>query len=93
MKKILVKYCGGCNPRYDRSKIVQDLEKRYPSIRFISSSYEDKSWDFVLVLSGCTSSCTDYKGLKGKHGKMILKNRDDYRALINRLDEIMGMNR
>lgn len=31
--KIGIKYCGGCNPRYDRSHEVDKLKKRFPNTR------------------------------------------------------------
>lgn len=30
--KIGIKYCGGCNPRYDRNQEVEKLKKNFPSI-------------------------------------------------------------
>ena len=32
-----VKYCGGCNPRFDRKEIVKRLKEDYPHINIKSS--------------------------------------------------------
>ena len=37
--KIGIKYCGGCNPRYDRSQEVEKLKKKFPQHTFTSALY------------------------------------------------------
>ena len=32
--KIGIKYCGGCNSRYDRTKEVEKLKKQFPQHEF-----------------------------------------------------------
>ena len=29
-----VRYCGGCNPRYDRAALVHSLEVSFPEVSF-----------------------------------------------------------
>ncbi|MCR1899353.1 hypothetical protein NSA47_10195 [Irregularibacter muris] len=92
MIEVLIKYCGGCNPRYDRGQIVEKLKKQYSTINFTSSIDPRKSWDLVIVLSGCMSSCTTHENLNGKHGKMIVRSLKDYKTLVHKLDEILESN-
>ena len=37
--KIGIKYCGGCNPRYDRSQEVEKLKKKFSQHTFTSAVY------------------------------------------------------
>ena len=31
--KIALRYCGGCNPRYDRIGLVEELKSRFPHLK------------------------------------------------------------
>ncbi len=53
---IAVKYCGGCNPRYDRGAAFNELKKKYPDIKFESLNMK-KEYDDVLLICGCERTC------------------------------------
>lgn len=84
---ICIKYCGGCNPRYDRKKIIDYLKNDFPSINIILQS-DNKTCDFVVVISGCIRSCVQHEHLQGKFGKIIIKDLKDYDILKSRLELI-----
>jgi len=57
VKTIIVKYCGGCNPLYDRVELVRRVEEALSnSVRFTPVG-EEKEGDAVLVVSGCHVRC------------------------------------
>lgn len=74
--QIGVKYCGGCNPRYDRKKFVQQLNTDLGIVCLPVG--EQKDWDFVLVLCGCQNCCADHHFYHGRKGKLVVKDMDDY---------------
>lgn len=76
-----VKYCGGCNPRYERKNILERLKKEYDEIT-IHLAKEDEAYDLVIVLCGCSSCCVNHENIKGKKGKLILSSENDYNKLI-----------
>lgn len=84
---IFVKYCGGCNPRYDRAQIIKRLKEDFNDIH-IMTHLNDRTCDFVLVLSGCMTSCVNHEELHGKYGKMVIKDLGKYYKLKSRLEEI-----
>ena len=45
-----VRYCGGCNPRYDRVAAVRNLEARCPHIRLLPAG---PGQGLVLLVCGC----------------------------------------
>ena len=53
-----VKYCGGCNPRYDRTAFFDTVKKRCPEAEFQYVQPEVIS-DHLLVVCGCPSRCAD----------------------------------
>lgn len=61
-EKIGVRYCGGCNPRYDRVALVRRLESFFPEQEFVPAE-PGGSYPAVLVVSGCTARCADVSGL------------------------------
>ena len=62
--KRAVKYCGGCNPRYDRVALVHRLEEKFGE-KIPAANYEEV-YDELYVICGCTSRCTDLSGYMAK---------------------------
>ncbi|MBU2643209.1 hypothetical protein KKI24_00760 [bacterium] len=57
-RKIGVKYCGGCNPKYDRVALVQRMEQALSEAwEFVS--WEDPTADHILIIAGCETACVD----------------------------------
>ncbi len=60
--RIGVKYCGGCNPRYDRVAYVQTLASRWPDAVF-EPAQPGQVYHRVLVVCGCPAQCAGVEGL------------------------------
>lgn len=88
MMRIGIKYCGGCNPRYDRTKMVSGLRKEFPGLD-IFSAREDGGADLVVVICGCGVRCADHARLTGRRGKIVLSRESDYEILRRRILEIL----
>ena len=52
-----VRYCGGCNPTYDRVKVVKKLEKLLPELSF-ERAQPGKPYAAVLIVNRCFNACT-----------------------------------
>lgn len=85
---ILLKYCGGCNPRYDRKKIVDYLKKDFHEINIILP-IDNKTCDFAVIISGCMSSCVNHDNIEGKYGKFIINDINDYEYLKSTIAAII----
>lgn len=49
--KIGIKYCGGCNPEFDRIAAVKDIKKElYGKAVFVSPN---EGAELILVVNGC----------------------------------------
>lgn len=68
--EIGVRYCGGCNPRYDRVALVECLVRLLPEHHFTAARQEE-SYSAVLVVCGCTSRCASVTGLQPSPGDLI----------------------
>jgi hypothetical protein len=63
--KIGVKYCGGCNPRYDRVELVEGLQKRLEG-RAVFVPPDHEGTDLILAVEGCATACADLSPFEGK---------------------------
>jgi 4-hydroxybutyrate CoA-transferase len=74
-----IKYCGGCNPTFNRIKLVEKIIEKYKKQNF-EAVKKDVLYDLLLVVNGCLSSCSDVSSLKFKE-KILLNSEDDVRLL------------
>jgi hypothetical protein len=62
--RVRVKYCGGCNPNYDRIALAQKIKDTLPdNIEIVSSNADD--YDLVVVIQGCETACADLSAFQG----------------------------
>ena len=63
--KVGLKYCGGCNPTFDRVAFVRDLTA---SLDFAAQwvSFEDENISCLLIVSGCEVACPNPKEFENK---------------------------
>lgn len=60
--KIGIKYCGGCNPRYDRTKEVKKLSEIFPQHTF-TYLLNQEGCDVCLLVCGCPTGCAESEGI------------------------------
>ena len=86
--RIGIKYCGGCNPRYDRKQIVSRLREEFPDLDLFSVR-EGLEADLMVVICGCSTRCAEHACLKGRLGKAVVAQESDYEPLRARVSEIL----
>jgi hypothetical protein len=73
--KIGLKYCGGCNPTYDRVALVKKIERRLrKEVEFVSP--ESEGVDLVLAVQGCSTACADLSAFRGMEIRTITRAED-----------------
>lgn len=82
--KIRVKYCGGCNPRYDRKAITEEIRNACPQAEVIERHVDDPV-DFVTVICGCPATCASHEDLQGKHGKIVISSEEESGKIVEAL--------
>lgn len=55
-----IKFCGGCNPRYERGVASREIQSDCDTIDF-SHAEEGVLYDCLLVIGGCPACCASYK--------------------------------
>ena len=85
MLKVGIKYCGGCNPNYDRVALFKSIAKRLKGhAQFVSPDEADIS--LILAVEGCGTACADLSSFDGKKIR-IINQIEDADAFIQ---EILG---
>ena len=75
MLKVGIKYCGGCNPYYDRMALVKRIERRLQGKIEIVALEHDQI-DMVLAVVGCSTACAELSPFNGKDISVITKPED-----------------
>ena len=52
--KCAVKFCGGCNPRYDRGAAYAAIRGQTADIASFEVAQEGEHYDLLLIIRGCT---------------------------------------
>lgn len=64
MLKAGIKYCGGCNPRYDRVALAEYIKKSlHGKVEFVS--LDNEVIDLILAVEGCRTCCADLSSFEG----------------------------
>ena len=59
MKTVKIRYCGGCNPDYDRTGLAERIQTALgKSCRFVVGK-EAPEADWTVVLHGCPTACAE----------------------------------
>jgi len=85
-----IKYCGGCNPRFDRTALVDHLRRAFPVLTFVGAAeLGAEKADFVVVVCGCPAACAAHEGLEGSRGKQIVTSAEEYAAVERRIASLL----
>lgn len=78
-KRIGIKYCGGCNPQIDRSKMAKDIKEglEKQGIEFFPHTDSPLAFDVLLLINGCRSACSEEDYLKTDHNVQMISVKDE----------------
>lgn len=75
-----LKYCGGCNPNYERRSVVEKAKREYPDI-FFEPYDAGRRYDIVLVICGCLEECFTFVCQNSLHGTIYIRSLEEYQRL------------
>jgi hypothetical protein len=89
--KVGLKYCGGCNPTFDRVALVMDLVASLDvAVQWVS--YEDKDILRLFIVNGCEMACVEPKEFEDKRLKIFSVCGDELGVKEGFLSFIKGGN-
>ena len=68
---VSIKFCGGCNPRIDRTRVAEEL-KNYLLICGADVVYNKFEADFIVFISGCSASCASRGAASGQTAYTVI---------------------
>lgn len=80
-----VKFCGGCNPRYDRGKALADIKKEMQGQAEFVVAEEGGEYDYLLVIGGCTNCCASYSQYKAQNDTIRMWDNGHIENTISKL--------
>ena len=84
MKKIGVKFCGGCNPRYDRGEALEAIREACADIATFETASEGTEYDVLLIIRGCTQCQYIYENILSVR-RLICESPSDVENVIRSL--------
>lgn len=85
MLQIAMKYCGGCQEYYDRIAGAKMIQRACKDCAEFSPAQDNKVYDLVLIVCGCTVLCPDYQNIHSKHGHIIVFGSEDFENAIRQI--------
>lgn len=78
-KKVTVgfKYCGGCNPRYNRVAKVEEFKLKHPEFNYITIE-NIKSCEFWFIICGCKAACASVSELKATNNVIVIDSEEKF---------------
>lgn len=84
-----MRYCGGCNPRYDRVAALDQLKSYFPSLTFVSAEAGIR-YAAVVLVHGCPTCCVGVSDLPLSGGRLVrLGGWEDLPAAQARLSQVL----
>lgn len=69
-RQVGVRYCGGCNSRYDRVALVKRISAFFPEVEFVPAA-PGVPYPAALVVCGCPTRCANTSDLAVPTGRLI----------------------
>jgi len=89
MTRLGVKYCGGCNPRYDRAQALSKLKAVYEDECVFEHAAEGTDYDMLLVIGGCSSCCASYENYMTEFGVAKMRGESCIEEIILRIEKLL----
>jgi hypothetical protein len=89
---VLIKYCGGCNPWYDRIAFVEQLRQEFSGVEFLYSGSGPAEADIVLLVCGCPVKCIACGPLYGRLAVLTAASPEEFGAVKKTLRDFRRQN-
>lgn len=90
MRRIGVRFCGGCNPRYDRGAAFRCIKAQIDRERgdlVLEHAQEGQVYDGLLIIGGCQACCAGYDQFDNRGPVLKMYAASEVPDVIRRLME------
>ena len=72
--RLAIKFCGGCNPVFDRGELAQRVREGLGILQWVS--WEEDP-DLVLIINGCPTACAERTEIqKNSKASLVIRPGD-----------------
>lgn len=82
-----VKFCGGCNPRYDRGEAYQTVRTSLEGIAQFTYPESGTHYDALLIIRGCTGCPYLYEEIDAEN-RVLIVSAEDIPAAVSRMRQL-----
>lgn len=80
--RIAIKFCGGCNPVFERRTVAQILRRDLPNV---SWGLPEEDADLLVIINGCLGGCAERPEVQRK-ALEVLSIRDHFVSDVKKRD-------
>ena len=81
-----VKFCGGCNPRFQRGEALQKIKEQFLNRIEFSYAEEEQEYDLLLIICGCPNCCASYSQYRYRLGCLKMWDESHVTKIIDELE-------
>jgi len=81
-KKVGVKYCGGCNPAYERVEMIQRAQTQLKD-QLLFLRHDEPDIEVMVLISGCQRACASKYLNPTKIPHCSVTKENDFKNLID----------
>ncbi len=85
-----VKFCGGCNPRYERGAALEKIRSYFKDKIEFQYAEEGVSYDILLVIGGCTNCCASHCQYDVKRDCIKMWDESHVEEIIEKLESMIS---
>lgn len=79
-----VKYCGGCNSRYNRTAFLERVKNTCTDVEF-QYVQPESVYHHLLVICGCPSKCADISKILINGNIYMISEENQFEMLVEKL--------
>ena len=79
-----VKYCGGCNSRYNRNAFLERVKNTCTDVEF-QYVQPESVYHHLLVICGCPSKCADISKILINGNIYMISEENQFEMLVEKL--------
>jgi len=91
IKRIGVKYCGGCNPTYERVNMLRQVQSLFTG-KLLFLRHDASDIEVILLLSGCHRACASQDLNPTGISCYSVTGENDFKNLIDYLTSVYKAN-
>jgi len=86
-----VKFCGGCNSRYDRMEALEKVKSIFNGKVNFDFAKEETKYDFLFIIGGCTNCCASYSQYESERSAIRMWDASCIERVLSDIEKYIKM--